>query len=147
MIEFIKKYGIGFLLSAIIMLPLSYVAATTISARNVYYDGTNTNSSLTDVQAAIEKLYIMSEAKPLISFTIDSITYQAEEGMDWNEWVNSEYNTSGFTILDKVYLMDGSTMYYVVGTYYDCDTGYPIIISNNAYTLNTQKIKPSPVPC
>ena len=35
----------------------------------------------------------------LISFTIGSTSYQAEEGMTWAEWVNSEYNydNTGYT--------------------------------------------------
>lgn len=32
----------------------------------------------------------------LISFTIDSTSYQAEEGMTWAEWVDSEYNVDGY---------------------------------------------------
>lgn len=28
----------------------------------------------------------------LITFTIDGIEYQAEKGMTWEKWVNSEYN-------------------------------------------------------
>lgn len=35
---------------------------------------------------------------PLISFTIAGESYQAEEGMTWEEWVNSDYNTIGATI-------------------------------------------------
>lgn len=31
----------------------------------------------------------------LITFTIDDTEYQAEEGMTWGEWVDSEYNTKG----------------------------------------------------
>lgn len=34
----------------------------------------------------------------LISFTVDSKSYSAEEGMTWNEWVNSEYNTGGYKV-------------------------------------------------
>jgi len=34
----------------------------------------------------------------LITFTIDSITYQAEEEMTWEEWVNSSYNTNEWYI-------------------------------------------------
>jgi hypothetical protein len=34
----------------------------------------------------------------LISFTINGTSYQAEEGMTWDEWVESEYNTSNFVI-------------------------------------------------
>ena len=32
----------------------------------------------------------------LITFTIDDIEYQAEEGMTWGEWVNSKYNIDGY---------------------------------------------------
>lgn len=35
-------------------------------------------------------------APTLITFTIDGEEYQAEEGMTWGEWVESEYNTDGF---------------------------------------------------
>lgn len=35
------------------------------------------------------------ETITLISFAIDGTTYQAEEGMTWAEWVESEYNTDG----------------------------------------------------
>lgn len=34
-----------------------------------------------------------------ISFTIDGVTYLADEGMTWAEWVASEYNTDGFQIV------------------------------------------------
>lgn len=29
---------------------------------------------------------------------IEGVPYQAEEGMTWEEWVNSEYNTAGYYI-------------------------------------------------
>ena len=34
----------------------------------------------------------------LITFTIDGVEYQAEEGMTWEEYINSEYNTIPLTI-------------------------------------------------
>ena len=34
----------------------------------------------------------------LISFTILGVTYQAESGMNWGEWVESEYNTNNFFV-------------------------------------------------
>ena len=34
----------------------------------------------------------------LITFTIDGTTYQAIDGMTWEEWVNSEYNTRSFLL-------------------------------------------------
>lgn len=33
----------------------------------------------------------------LITFIISSTQYQAEEGMTWGEWINSDYNTGGFS--------------------------------------------------
>lgn len=40
----------------------------------------------------------------MISFTIQNESYQAESGMTWFEWVNSEYNTGG-------YYVEASTQY------------------------------------
>ena len=33
---------------------------------------------------------------PMISFTIEGVSYQAEPGMTWGEWVVSDYNTGNF---------------------------------------------------
>ena len=44
-----------------------------------------------------------------ITFTIDGITYYAEEGMTWQDWVNSNYNTINAYLANKeVYI--GSKM-------------------------------------
>lgn len=46
-----------------------------------------------------DKCYVYFDKKaPTISFTIDGTVYNAEDGMLWNEWVDSIYNTSGFNI-------------------------------------------------
>ena len=37
-----------------------------------------------------------TSAKTLIEFTIVSTTFQAEEGMTWEEWCDSEYNVLGY---------------------------------------------------
>lgn len=40
-------------------------------------------------------LYVLEEeAANLITFMINGTSHQAEEGMTWGEWVESEYNTS-----------------------------------------------------
>ena len=44
----------------------------------------------------ISKITIEEVGTALISFSIGGTTYQAEEGMTWGEWINSEYNTGGF---------------------------------------------------
>ena len=41
-------------------------------------------------------LYVVEKA--LISFTAEGVTYQAEEGMTWGEWIDSDYNTEGFGV-------------------------------------------------
>lgn len=46
--------------------------------------------------------YLIESAISLISFTINNTTYQAEEGMTWEEWVNSGYNTGGYFIVFDV---------------------------------------------
>jgi hypothetical protein len=45
-------------------------------------------------------------APVLITFTVNGIEYQSEEGMTWKEWCNSEYNTAGF-IYDRTENRDG----------------------------------------
>lgn len=58
------------------------------------------NTLLEEVSDGI--YYIMSLGgggqADLISFTVDGTTYQAENGMTWGAWVESEYNTDGFLI-------------------------------------------------
>ena len=66
----------------------------------------------------------------LITFTVDGTEYQAEEGMTWEDWVNSEYNPS----LENggYYICEGNTIW---------NAAKPIlgiistdkIIANNAY--------------
>lgn len=47
-----------------------------------------------------DNIDIVDAGPKLISFTIDNIPYQAEEGMTWGEWVESKYNTGGFYFKD-----------------------------------------------
>lgn len=37
----------------------------------------------------------------IISFSIEDAEFQAEEGMTWREWVNSEYNTDGACVYNE----------------------------------------------
>ena len=63
----------------------------------------------------------------LITFTVDGITFEAVEGMTWEEFVNSDYNTGGFnfngmfadhvhTNTANVYVFNESTSSFVVKT-------------------------------
>ena len=62
----------------------------------------------------------------LISFVVDSTTYQSEEGMTLAEWVNSSYNTGNFTINSEFcnsasgyYPVNNETAIIVDGVRYD----------------------------
>jgi len=50
--------------------------------------------------------------KELITFTIEGTEYQAEEGMTWGEWVESSYNTAGYSTTAS-YVTTGDTEYWV----------------------------------
>ena len=93
--DFIKKYVLGFTLGAIIFGPLSYVTATTIAARNITYNGSNTNANLTNVQDAIERLYYMSE--PHINLVIENVSYTIDA---WGE--NTGYIIDSITLNENV---------------------------------------------
>lgn len=43
----------------------------------------------------------------LISFTISGIEYQAEEGMTWNEWLDSSFNTGEWYAYSNMVISDG----------------------------------------
>ena len=65
----------------------------------------------------------------IITFTIAGDEYQAEEGMTWEEWVNSEYNTSNFLIL-------GGVIQSFDNKYVNAKTS-DIIRNNGVYLLQT----------
>lgn len=59
-----------------------------------YYKFTGT----TDSNYTNGDLYLVEGGAVIINFTIDGTAYQAEQGMTWQQWVNSSYNTYGCTI-------------------------------------------------
>lgn len=67
-----------------------------------------------------------------IQFTIGNTTYQAEYGMTWEDWVNSEYNTAGFVVdNDNIHNTPPSTPGGVVIV-------VPNYVLNDASTLATK---------
>lgn len=65
----------------------------------------------------------------LITFYIDNKEYQYENGMTWEEWINSQYNTDNFIFYvdiiknngyrcDGLYVYTNSRYIYVKGTDY-----------------------------
>ena len=43
----------------------------------------------------------------LITFTIEGTSYQAEKGMTWAKWVNSDYSPAGFSIDTELNIVEG----------------------------------------
>ena len=67
------------------------------------------------------------EAVEMISFTIGGVEYQAEKGMTWREWTDSDYNPDayGYELVDP----------YMIGVYYN-DTWVKtsdVIVEGRAY--------------
>ena len=107
-------------------------AETKFSAANS--GGATYRSLLSDNNADLQTLLQMAnEALPasLISFKVDGVTYQAEEGMTWAEWVASPYNTDGFTMTNAGWVFTGDDW-----SVYD-DSGYElgdkVIIADENY--------------
>ena len=71
----------------------------------------------------------------LITFTIDGTTYQAEEGMTWEEWVNSEYNIDMTFGIDEFLGDSITTGASYVGTKTDYVRPSDLIIANYQYLL------------
>jgi hypothetical protein len=91
---------------------------------------TNGDALLTWLKANATK----QSSKPLITFTINGTSYQAEDGMTWAEWCESEYNTDGYKIADdgNVDPPAASWVSYEGTTV----AGTDVIIANAIYKLN-----------
>ena len=76
----------------------------------------------------------------LISFTIDGQGYQAEKGMTWQEWVESDYNTGGFLsdggiiVTKNGYAVRDSLSNNVIPT--------EVITNNEKYSINNEPDTP-----
>lgn len=69
-------------------------------------------------------LYVLENN--LITFTVGSNSFEAEDGMTWSEWCDSEYNTDGYSV-------QGSTVRIGSSAYHDY------------ITLNTVYVKPTDI--
>lgn len=124
-----------------------------IGINNTAHEVKKTYIGIDGVARAVKKVYIgvngiakevWSAAKPLISFTISENgtikTYQAEEGMTWGEWVESDYNTDGYINGEGYIFNDG-----YIGLFHDIDyenyiTANDIITSNIYYVEENPSI-------
>lgn len=73
--------------------------------------------------------------KPPISFTIDSTTYYAKDGMTWEEWINSNYNTDNYYITDNTYINKGIRSWVFDSNYYHI-IKTDLIIANGEYATH-----------
>lgn len=73
-------------------------------------------------------------SKNLITFTIDDVEYQAEDGMTWGEWVESEYNILNYLIFDD-YICNSTLLKCITVDSVYC-TSNEVIISNKNYIIS-----------
>lgn len=69
----------------------------------------------------------------LITFTIKGTQYQAEEGMTWENWINSEYNVDNYTS-DSEYVFTPNGI-FVVAIGSETVTPTDVIIEEQEYNF------------
>lgn len=77
-----------------------------------------------------------SDDAVVISFSIDGVQYNADLGMTWAEWIESDYNTDGKTLLvsGKVeYYVDDTNHYPIWGDSADGVFGTDVIVNGYGY--------------
>lgn len=86
-------------------------------ATTTYVDGLigDINSTLGDINSVLESIINGGSGVSLITFKIDDTEYQAENGMTWEEWINSEYNINEFYILNNEHIIYGSNIIVEAG--------------------------------
>ena len=95
-----ERFKIGDGIKTVINLPFS-----SIELDNYYTK--NEIDNLTLITA--KDIDIICGVITLISFKVGSSSYQAEEGMTFSEWVNSEYNTNNYYISGNYVCVNSSS--------------------------------------
>ena len=104
--------------------PYIYVPASLVSA---YQSATNW-TQFSSYFSAIESL-----GGNLITFTVSVTECQAEEGMTWAEWVESEYNTIGVSIIDNRVYYSGTVLTDMATSQETLSSDY--IVAENQYWI------------
>lgn len=88
--KFIEDYG-----SVLIIIMITIFALAAVPYVTETLNGSNMFKILDGVYDTIdiETVKIKGELR------IDGVVYKYEEGMSWQEWINSSYNTAGYTII------------------------------------------------
>lgn len=97
---------------------------------NVY-----SNNCLEKISDGVYRMIGGGHDAGLITFTVDGISYQAEKGSTWGEWIESKYNTDGFYLIGN-YVYKNSSYYvgYSSTTSHNC-TDSEAIEAGHAYAL------------
>lgn len=72
----------------------------------------------------------------LITFAIGDVSYQAEYGMTWEDWVNSDYNIDAYYIIDDLYVCQAGTNDSVVANGNGYAEASALIIANESYMID-----------
>lgn len=105
--------------SSVKEVPMAY-----INKKKIYFAGISKGISERYTEGIIVEDIETEGATSLISFTIDGTIYQAEEGMTWGEWCESDYNTRGYEIAPMYVELGGLAIFCV---------GYNNEIDNSMY--------------
>ncbi len=135
------------------MIKELYFNKNIITVTANYYElraGNNFSVRNTSDYLAITKIVgspMQATEGSLINFSIWDISYQAEEGMTFEEWVNSEYNVDGWEIytpssgyITNSDIIDGRTLYvYAANGVEGYATNTDIIVPDYAYSCYQEK--------
>jgi hypothetical protein len=94
-------------------------------ATKTYVDGL-----IGDINSVLESIISGGNGISLITFTIGGVEHQAEEGMTWEQWVNSKYATDP-------YISIRSGAVFVTPTQYILGISVSDVITNNASYIVT----------
>ena len=84
--------------------PMSFASNIVSTYGSIYVPASlvNTYKSATNWSVLADRITAIQEESALITFTINNVEYQAEEGMTWSDWCASTYNTDGYYIKSGV---------------------------------------------
>ncbi len=136
-----EKKGEGYVDSGVKILIAVVIGALLLGGVYMLFKDT----IMPTAQSKVESLFDY-EAPPqikLTSFSYDGMKYQAEEGMTWGEWVNSEYNSTSLSVknsgiigrddgngagIEVYYTQNGVTKYVKSDELIDSNTIYKVMI-------------------
>ncbi len=93
--EFLKKNLIGFILGVVSVCTVSVIAATYFPSNDVTYDNKESGLSSTDVQGAIDELYLTCTAEKVDVGGKDVIVVDKGDGLYADEYEEGKYTYKG----------------------------------------------------